>query len=450
GPRTQRRRARVGARLGEGHRVHGDRALLPRDAPGEPRHGPPAARDRRPRSPPGVLPRRHPHRRAEDPRDGDHRRARAHPARPLRRRRWLRVVLGQSRLVHHDPDDRLPRTARVRPGRRRHRPPGDRTSLRRDRGAREDADAREGVDDPSRRAGRLRGPREPLRGDPLPLARRPARHRPGDARGHGRGGGRRDHGTPPSPPSRRGCAIPPRVDSDGRGQTASEEFSDDLAAVTTRATERRLIEIIRRASTRGAGVRVGIGDDCAVLEPGAGRLVLATTDLLVEDVHFRRRYPTAADLGWKSLAVNLSDVASMGGRPRWALVALACPEDVTMEEAEGFYAGMLELARAHDVAVAGGDTSASPRGWIVNVTLLGEAVRAPVLRSTAKPGDLVAVTGALGRAAAGLAVLERETTPAGVAPAALDQVKAAHLRPRPRVREGQWLGAAGGVTAMID
>src|SRR5213079_1749282 len=121
GPRTQRRRARVGARLGEGHRVHGDRALLPRDAPGEPRHGPPAARDRRPRSPPGVLPRRHPHRRAEDPRDGDHRRARAHPARPLRRRRWLRVVLGQPRLVHHDPDDRLPRSARVGPGRRRHR-----------------------------------------------------------------------------------------------------------------------------------------------------------------------------------------------------------------------------------------------------------------------------------------------------------------------------------------
>jgi thiamine-monophosphate kinase len=220
--------------------------------------------------------------------------------------------------------------------------------------------------------------------------------------------------------------------------------------VTTRVTERRLIEIIRRASTRGAGVRVGIGDDCAVLEPGAGRLVLATTDLLVEDVHFRRRYATAADLGWKSLAVNLSDIASMGGRPRWALVALACPEDVTVEEVEGFYAGMLELARAHDVAVVGGDTSASPRGFIVNVTLLGEAVSASVLRSTAKPGDVVAVTGALGRAAAGLAVLERGTAPAGVGPGELDDVKTAHLRPTPRVREGQWLASVGGVTAMID
>ena len=220
--------------------------------------------------------------------------------------------------------------------------------------------------------------------------------------------------------------------------------------MTTRATERRLIEIIRRASGRGAGVRVGIGDDCAVLEPGAGRCVLATTDLLVEDVHFRRRYATAADVGWKALAVNLSDIASMGGRPRWGLVALACPEGVTVEEAEAFYAGLLELARAHDVAVVGGDTSASPRGWIVNVTLLGEAAPAFVLRSTAKPGDAIAVTGALGLAAAGLAVLERGTAPAGVAPAALEEVKAAHLRPRPRVQEGQWLAAAGGVTAMID
>src|SRR3989449_828467 len=277
--------------------------------------------------------------------------------------------------------------------------------------------------------------------DRLPLARRLDGHRARDARGHGRGGGRRDHGAPPPPPSGRGRAVPPRVDPHDRRQAAPEKFPGDLPTVSTRATERQLIEIIRRAGARGTGVRIGIGDDCAVLEPGAGRLVLATTDLLVEDVHFRRRYATAADVGWKSLAVNLSDIASMGGRPRWALVALACPEDVTVEEAEAFWAGLLELARAHDVAVVGGDTSTSPRGWIVNVTLLGEAAPASVLRSTAKSGDVIAVTGTLGRAAAGLAVLERGTTPAGVAPTALDQVKAAHLRPRPRVREGQWLGA---------
>jgi thiamine-monophosphate kinase len=198
-----------------------------------------------------------------------------------------------------------------------------------------------------------------------------------------------------------------------------------------------------------AGVRVGIGDDCAVLEPRPGAVLLATTDLLVEDVHFRRRWAEPADIGWKSIAVNLSDIAAMGGRPRWALVALACPEGTSGAEIEAFYEGALALARAHDVTIVGGDTSASPAGWIVNVTLLGDAVQ-PRLRSTAGAGDAVAVTGALGRSAAGLAVLERGSAPGGVGAAHLAEVTAAHLRPRPRVREGEWLAAAGGVTAMMD
>lgn len=221
----------------------------------------------------------------------------------------------------------------------------------------------------------------------------------------------------------------------------------------TRLTERALITSIRRraAGARGssAAVRVGIGDDCAALEPTAGSLLLATTDLLIEDIHFRRRYAEPADIGWKAIAVNLSDVASMGGQPRWALVALACPADTRPEEVEAFYDGMLALGSEHAVTVVGGDTSASPAGWIVNITLLGETPRAPVLRSTARVGDVLAVTGALGRSAAGLAVLERSEAPD--APAELlAETTAAHLRPRPRVKEGQWLAAAGGVTAMID
>lgn len=216
------------------------------------------------------------------------------------------------------------------------------------------------------------------------------------------------------------------------------------------ATERRLIEIIRRAARRAPTVRVGIGDDCAVLEPTAGSLLLATTDLLIEDVHFRRRWATPTDIGWKSLAVNVSDIAAMGGRPRWGLIALACPEDVTLEEAEAFYAGVQALATEHDVAIVGGDTSSSPRGWVINVTLLGEAMRAPLLRSTARAGDVIAATGSLGRSAAGLALLEASPAPAGVAGDARADVTAAHLRPRPRTREGQWLSEAGGVTAMID
>jgi thiamine-monophosphate kinase len=211
----------------------------------------------------------------------------------------------------------------------------------------------------------------------------------------------------------------------------------------------RAIRALTAAAGEAGGVRVGIGDDCAVLAPRAGASLLATTDLLLEDVHFRRRWAEPADIGWKSLAVNLSDIAAMGGRPRWALVALACPEGTTSEEVEAFYEGALSLARSHNVAIVGGDTAASPAGWLVNVTVLGEAL-APRLRSTARVGDAVAVTGALGRSAAGLAVLERGVAPAEVAAAQLAEVTDAHLRPRPRVREGEWLGSAGGVTAMMD
>lgn len=218
-----------------------------------------------------------------------------------------------------------------------------------------------------------------------------------------------------------------------------------------RLSEQLLIRTVRRRSARsGGGIRVGIGDDCAVLEPAKEALLLATTDLLVEDVHFRRRYTEPADIGWKSMAVNLSDIASMGGRPRWALVALACPATTTLEEIEAFYEGARAVAGPHEVEIVGGDTSESLRGWVVNVTVLGEATHAPLLRSGARPGDIVAVTGPLGRAAAGLAVLDGPDAPAGLPADLLADATAAHLRPEPRVREGQWLAASGGVSAMID
>lgn len=219
--------------------------------------------------------------------------------------------------------------------------------------------------------------------------------------------------------------------------------------MSDRLAERTLIRRIRESTLPTADVLVGIGDDCAVLEPTAGRRLLATTDLLLEDIHFRRRYAEPADVGWKALAVNLSDIAAMGGRPRWALVALACPHDTTLDEVEAFYEGARDLAGRHAVTIVGGDTTASPAGWLVNVTLLGEAA-SPVLRSGAGAGDVVAVTGPLGRSAAGLAILEPANAPADIDVAALTDVTSAHLRPVPRVAEGQWLGAAGGVRAMID
>lgn len=217
-----------------------------------------------------------------------------------------------------------------------------------------------------------------------------------------------------------------------------------------RVTESEVIRGIRRLGGGGVGVRVGIGDDAAVLEPSPGAVLLATTDLLLEDVHFRRRYAEPADIGWKALAVNVSDIAAMGGVPRWALVALACPPAATLDEVEAFYEGLRLVAGLHGIAIVGGDTGASPTGWFVNVTLLGEMVHAPLLRSGARPGNLVVVTGPLGRSAAGLALLELPSAPADLAAQTLADLTAAHLRPTPRVAEGQWLAATGGVTAMMD
>lgn len=225
-----------------------------------------------------------------------------------------------------------------------------------------------------------------------------------------------------------------------------------MRARATKAAPLRELALIRTVRGKiggGEGVKVGIGDDCAVLEPAPGAVLLATTDLLLEDVHFRRSYAEPADIGWKSLAVNLSDVAAMGGRPRWALIALACPAATTAEEAEAFYEGALAAAAEYGVTVVGGDTSSSPDGWLVNVTVLGETT-APILRSGARVGDLVAVTGTCGGAAAGLALLERGRAPKGLDADVAANATAAHLCPRPRINEGRWLAAAGGVSAMID
>src|SRR5262245_66072699 len=114
--------------------------------------------------------------------------------------------------------------------------------------------------------------------------------------------------------------------------------------MSDRMAERAAIRLIRQGTASAEGVTVGIGDDCAVLEPTTGHRLLATTDLLLEDIHFRRRYAAPADVGWKALAVNLSDVASMGGRPRWALIALACPAATTLDEIDEFYNGARDLA----------------------------------------------------------------------------------------------------------
>ena len=196
----------------------------------------------------------------------------------------------------------------------------------------------------------------------------------------------------------------------------------------------------------GAGVVLGIGDDTAILR--AGTTVLATCDVQVEGVHFTRETCAPADVGWRALAVNLSDVAAMGGVPRHALVSLLIPPSAGSAAIEELYVGMAELARLHGVAVVGGNVSSTAGPLAVDVTVLGETEH-PVRRRGARPGDGVWITGSAGKAAAGRFLLEH---PGVVAP---DRgvLEAAYRRPVPRVAAGQALGAlatSGLVTAMVD
>ena len=188
-----------------------------------------------------------------------------------------------------------------------------------------------------------------------------------------------------------------------------------------------LIAQLHQALQTRAGTRLGIGDDAAVL--GALAHPIVTTDALVENVHFRRDWTSAFDLGIKAMAVNLSDVAAMGARPVAAFVALALPPDCSSDWVCDLYAGMESMAARHDFTIAGGDTTAAPLVFI-SVTLVGDlmpqALGRPITRSGARVGDALCVTGDLGDSAAGLAQL--------LANGARDEtLMRRHFRPQPRL-----------------
>ncbi|HEY9855229.1 MAG TPA: thiamine-phosphate kinase [Stenomitos sp.] len=192
---------------------------------------------------------------------------------------------------------------------------------------------------------------------------------------------------------------------------------------------------------------VGIGDDCAVTDLGVGRAV-TTTDLLIEDVHFRRGTTSAWDLGWKAMAVNVSDIASMGALPRWATVSVSAPGDLPIDWLADFYAGALALCQRYDLAIVGGDTVGSPGPVMLAVTVVGAAEH-PVLRSGAQPGDAVIVTGPIGSSAAGFWVLEHPAEAQGLDPAHVEAMLAAHRLPTPQVHEGRAIASLGRA-AMMD
>ena len=204
------------------------------------------------------------------------------------------------------------------------------------------------------------------------------------------------------------------------------------------------IERIRRAVAGAPGVHLGIGDDCAVLELPPGERLLTSTDLLIEEVHFRREWTDLFRLGRKSVSVNVSDIAAMGGTPRHLYLGLGIPADLPVEELDSFISGFLSACRDYGATLVGGDTCRSPGPLLISVTVEGSAPVAEVVRRRgARPGDGIFVSGTLGDSALALRRLLDGGLP--------DDVSAArHHDPRAQVELGRFLATARLPSAMID
>ncbi|HEV8168795.1 MAG TPA: thiamine-phosphate kinase [Pyrinomonadaceae bacterium] len=232
-----------------------------------------------------------------------------------------------------------------------------------------------------------------------------------------------------------------------QSSSSKSEF-DFIASLRQRVTSSAL---------KSEALIAGIGDDAAVFRSSAGKETVITADLLVEDIDFRRTTTPPYLLGHKALAVSLSDIAAMGARPMWSLISIGMPEDVWQTEfVNHFYDGLLELANHYGVHLIGGDTSRTNETIVIDSVVAGEsAAGSSVLRSGAKPGDQIFVTGSLGAAAAGLRLIERgahlaEQNLADEDSQKLDHVLIRQLRPEPRVGWGIVLGEERLATAMID
>lgn len=210
-----------------------------------------------------------------------------------------------------------------------------------------------------------------------------------------------------------------------------------------------LIDRIRARFPQPAAPELGIGDDAALLTPSAGMQLVVSTDLLAEGVHFERSFGQLRLLGRKSLAVNLSDLAAMGARPRWFFLSLAIPAGFPLEEIEALLDGLSEQAAQHGVLLAGGDTCSSRSGLVISVTIMGEQRPNLLLRrSGAQCDEDIWVSGTLGDSALGLQLLLKGTH--ALNDDATEYVVSRHLNPAPRCALGASLAEAGLVSAMID
>jgi thiamine-monophosphate kinase len=226
-----------------------------------------------------------------------------------------------------------------------------------------------------------------------------------------------------------------------------ESIPEEFWTTVLMDTEDQLIERVRNTVPHLAGgLRVGIGDDAAVIVPRKGTEWVVTTDAFLENVHFLRKVHAPGVVGYKALARATSDVAAMGARPRYFFLSLAIPSTCTKSWLDGFLGGVAMAANQFGLTLAGGDTTKFP-SVLVNLTVMGEvAAGRAVLRSGAKPGDLIFVSGRLGEAELGLELilkgLHRNRRWRGLL--------RKHVRPEPRLALGHWLADRGYASAMID
>ena len=198
---------------------------------------------------------------------------------------------------------------------------------------------------------------------------------------------------------------------------------------------------------QSASLVIGIGDDAAVVTPPRNAHMVLTTDALIEEVHFDRRFSAAGDIGYRALAVNLSDLAAMGAAPRWALLSLALPNELPVADVEALVEGLAGCGRQFGCVVIGGNLTRSPGPLMVDVTAVGDVRPRRVLtRSAGRAGDELWVSGSIGAAAAGLAMLRAGFSPADHAAACI----ARYLRPEPRVRLGLAVSRARAARAAVD
>jgi len=223
-----------------------------------------------------------------------------------------------------------------------------------------------------------------------------------------------------------------------------------IGAIMPRESE--IISKIKQRARLTDQVLRGIGDDAAVIQCSPGKDLLACCDLMVEGVHFQLDWTPARLLGRKALAINLSDIAAMGGVPRFAMVSIALTGRCSSEFTDEMFAGLFEIAEAHGVSLIGGDTSSSRDSLFIDVSVIGEcAAGKAVTRDGAKPGDVIYVSGSLGASAMGLRLLQDGVRLDRVAKDDIrHQLLLKHLATEPRTQLGRMIGETGIATAMID